>query len=47
MEGPWRGSGKGPTGGRFVYPAIDDKRAEIAKAVDEAVRRAGEGAGFT
>ncbi|HXU00533.1 MAG TPA: HK97 gp10 family phage protein [Polyangia bacterium] len=46
-EGPWRGSGAGPKGGRFIYPAIDDKRAEIAKAVDQAVTRAAEGAGFT
>jgi len=45
--GPWTNSGAGPKGGRFIYPAIDDKRAEIAKAVDRAVTRAAEGAGFT
>jgi hypothetical protein len=45
--GPWRGSGKGPTGGRFIYPAIEDKTAEIASAVNDAITRAAEGAGFT
>jgi hypothetical protein len=43
-EGPWRGSGTGPTGGRFLYPAIEDKWDEVreaaGKAVDKAARRA-------
>jgi hypothetical protein len=46
-EGPWRGSGAGPKGGRFIYPAIDEKNAEIMDAAGKAVDRAARGAGFT
>ena len=45
-EGPWRGSGPGPKGGRFIYPAIDDKRADIVKATEKAVDKAARRAGF-
>jgi hypothetical protein len=45
-EGPWRGSGKGPTGGRFLYPAIEEKNAEIMDAAGKAVDKAAERAGF-
>lgn len=45
-EGPWRGSGAGPKGGRFIYPAIDDKHADIVKATEHAVDKAAGRAGF-
>lgn len=38
--GPWSGSGKGPNGGRFIYPAIDAKRDEVVELVAEAVEHA-------
>lgn len=44
-SGPWKGSGAGPTGGRFIYPAIRDKfdefRQAAVNAVDDATRKAG------
>jgi hypothetical protein len=46
MEGPWRGSGAGPKGGRFLYPAIEEKNAEIIKGADKAVDNAARKAGF-
>jgi hypothetical protein len=45
-EGPWRGSGAGPKGGRFIYPAIEDKQADIMEAAGKAVDKAARGAGF-
>ena len=43
--GPWKGSGKGPAKGRFIYPALDRNRATIErrtlKAVKVARKRAG------
>jgi hypothetical protein len=45
-EGPWRGSGVGPKGGRFVYPAIEDKTPEIAESAARAVDQAAKEAGF-
>lgn len=45
-EGPWRGSGAGPKGGRFVYPAIEEKWDESLKACIEAVEIAAREAGF-
>lgn len=45
-EGPWRGSGAGPTGGRFIYPAIEAKWDEVREAADEAVAKAAREAGF-
>ena len=38
--GPWSGTGSGPQGGRFIYPAIDAKERQIAELVEEAVNRA-------
>ena len=38
--GPWAGSGAGPRGGRFIYPAIEAKDREIADLVGEALERA-------
>lgn len=39
--GPWAGSGAGPKGGRFIYPAIeansDELIRQVTKAVDEAL----------
>ena len=43
--GPWSGTGAGPTGGRFIYPAIDAKEREVtaavATALDIATRKVG------
>jgi hypothetical protein len=44
--GPWHGSGVGPKGGRFVYPALKRNGAEIRRAAEQAVERAAERAGF-
>jgi hypothetical protein len=38
--GPWKNSGPGPRGGRFLYPAIDAKSAEIVETLDDGIRRA-------
>lgn len=38
--GPWSGSGKGPSKGRFIYAAIDDREREVARLVEEAVSAA-------
>jgi HK97 gp10 family phage protein len=39
--GPWRNSGTGPRGGRFIYPALEANSEElveqVTKAVDEAL----------
>lgn len=44
-RGPWAGSGTGPPRGRFIYPAIDAKGAEVAEAVakgiDKVIKREG------
>jgi hypothetical protein len=44
-RGPWAGSGKGPHKGRFIYPAIDARSADISEAVgggiDKLIRKAG------
>lgn len=37
--GPWAGSGKGPHKGRFIYPALEDKRSEVHAAVRDAVSK--------
>ena len=46
VEGPWRGSGTGPKGGRFIYPAIEAKWDEVVNAAGEAVENAAREAGF-
>lgn len=38
--GPWSATGKGPSSGRFIYPAIDAKERQIAELVEDAVNRA-------
>lgn len=38
--GPWRRSGNGPKGGRYIYPAIDDNRAMIKRRAVQAFNRA-------
>lgn len=35
--GPWRQSGYGPTGGRFIYPALADNSDVLVKKVYNAV----------
>lgn len=37
--GPWAGSGTGPRKGRFIYPALEDKRPEVQAAVRDAVSK--------
>jgi hypothetical protein len=44
--GPWAGSGKGPTHGRFIYKARDDKFDDVVKAVAEALDASIKQAGF-
>lgn len=39
-KGPWAGTGSGPTGGRFIYPAIDAKEREVVEITSAAVGRA-------
>jgi hypothetical protein len=46
MEGPWRGSGAGPKGGRFIYPAIVEQSSAVNKAMTQAVEKASKRAGF-
>lgn len=38
--GPWKDSGRGPRGGRFIYPALEAKRDEVVAKVDEAMSKA-------
>lgn len=38
--GPWANSGKGPAKGRFIYPALDAKRADVVRLVEDAVKEA-------
>lgn len=38
--GPWRNSGAGPHGGRFIYPAIKANSDELIKQVTDAVDEA-------
>lgn len=44
--GPWKASGAGPKGGRFIYPALHDKRREVERSVEQAINRAMDKAGF-
>jgi hypothetical protein len=39
-SGPWKGSGPGPRGGRFLYPAIDATRDEIVRELEEGIAHA-------
>lgn len=38
--GPWTRSGKGPTGGRFIYPEIESEKDEFIKAANAAFDKA-------
>lgn len=38
--GPWKKSGTGPKGGRFIYPAIDQNRPEIHRRAVAAMEQA-------
>ena len=44
-RGPWAGSGTGPAKGRFIYPALDAREAQVVRlvehAVSEVLRKAG------
>ena len=44
--GPWSGSGTGPSGGRFIYPAIEAKERQVVDAIDDAVGAVLRKAGF-
>ena len=44
--GPWKGSGKGPDKGRFIYPALTANRGEVEKRTKRAVKVAKKKAGF-
>lgn len=37
--GPLTGSGKGPRGGRFIYPAIETKADEVVRQIEAGVDR--------
>lgn len=39
-EGPWVRTGKGPIGGRYIFPAIDENKDEFIKAASEAFAKA-------
>lgn len=45
--GPWKGSGKGPAKGRYIYPAIAAKQEEIKDAIEAAVDDVIRSAGLT
>lgn len=45
-QGPWQNSGRGPSRGRFIYPAIDANWRRIVKAAGDAVDNARRKAGF-
>jgi hypothetical protein len=38
--GPWAESGRGPRGGRFIYPALEATRNEVVERVDGAMSKA-------
>jgi hypothetical protein len=38
--GPWRGSGRGPREGRFIYPAIRSRQRQIVAAAEAAFDKA-------
>lgn len=44
--GPWTRSGKGPTGGRFIYPALAATKSEVSEAVADALDHAFRRLGF-
>lgn len=38
--GPWKGSGRGPKEGRFIYPAIKAKQDDVTKIIRDVVSKA-------
>lgn len=44
--GPWARSGHGPSKGRWIYPAIENKERQVVGAVEDAVGQALRSAGF-
>jgi len=38
--GPWAGTGPGPSGGRFIYAAIEDKASEVESVLRDGVTAA-------
>jgi hypothetical protein len=40
QTGPWKGSGAGPKGGRFIYPTIAANRREIEQKAQKAFDKA-------
>lgn len=44
--GPWAKSGKGPKGGRFIYPGLKEKTQEVERAVDAAMEKSIKGVGL-
>lgn len=38
--GPWTKTGRGPKGGRFIYPALTDKEREVQRLVEQAMNDA-------
>lgn len=43
-RGPWAKSGKGPKGGRFIYPTIERNRPEILRKAQKAFDKAADNA---
>ena len=39
-KGPWVGSGRGPSEGRFIYPAVDATESRVVELTSAAVGRA-------
>lgn len=35
--GPWANSGRGPRGGRFIYPAIEAKAGDVVREIERGV----------
>jgi HK97 gp10 family phage protein len=44
--GPWKGSGAGPSEGRFIYPAISEKRGQVVRELEQKMKHVLKGAGL-
>lgn len=44
--GPWAGSGRGPIGGRAIYPAFEARQDEVVSLVEDALAKALTDLGF-
>lgn len=38
--GPWKGTGQGPRGGRFIYKAIEARSRQVAEVIELSLERA-------